>query len=123
MRVLVNENKVKVADLNINPVGLIPQKVLLRGVRLTYQTDEEGKRVSDEVIAVKYDVVDPKTLGTMTIKVETNKPIISPEELEASESPITLELPLDQIIIKPYKVEFGSANVSISAPMVKIAKN
>ena len=123
MRVLVNENKVKVADLNINPVGLIPQKVLLRGVRLTYQTDEEGKRVSDEVIAVKYDVVDPKTLGTMTIKVETNKPIISPEELEASESPITLELPLDQIIIKPYKVEFGSANVSISAPTVKIAKN
>ncbi len=123
MRVVINDNKVKVADLNINPIGLIPQRVLLRGVRLTYKTDEEGKRVSDEVVAVRYDVVDPITLGTMTVKVDTNKPIITPEELEASESPITLELPIDHVVIKPYKVEFGSASVSISAPMVKIAKN
>ena len=123
MRVVINDNKIKVADLSINPIGLIPQKVLLRGVRLTYKTDEEGKRVSDEVVAVKYDVVDPITLGTMTIKVETNKPIISPEDLEASETPIALELPLDHVVIKPYKVEFGSASVSITSPMVKIAKN
>lgn len=123
MRVVINDNKIKVADLSINPIGIIPQKVLLRGVRLTYKTDEEGKRVSDEVVAVRYDVVDPKTLGTMTIKVETNKPIISPEELEASDTPITLELPIDNVVIKPYKVEFGSANVSISAPSVKIVKN
>ncbi len=123
MRVVINDNKVKVADLNINPIGLIPQRVLLRGVRLTYKTDEEGKRVSDEVVAVRYDVVDPVSLGNFTVKVATNKPIISPEDLEASETPITLELPIDHVVIKPYKVEFGSASVSISAPMVKIAKN
>ncbi|WP_026670305.1 hypothetical protein [Butyrivibrio sp. AE3006] len=71
MKILINENKVKVADLNVNPVGLIPLKVLLRGVRLNYKTDEEGKRVSNEVVSVRYDVIDPSTLGAFAVRVDT----------------------------------------------------
>ena len=123
MKIAINENKVKVADLNINPVGLIPQKVLLRGVRLTYQTDAEGKRVSDDVIAVKYDVMDPVALGTFTVRVDTNRPVISPEAFEASETTVSLELPVNDIVIRPYKIEYGTAFVSVVAPSVKLANN
>ncbi len=123
MKKPINNGKIKVADLNINPVGIIPPKVSLRGVRLTYQKDAEGKRISDDVVAIKYDVMDPVTLGTFTVKVDSNRPVITPEAFEAAETTLYLELPLNEIKINPYSISYGIAEVSVVAPSVKLANN
>jgi len=118
MRVLVNENKVKVADLNVSAVGLLPSKAIIRGVRVSYKQDSEGN-ATDTIESTRYDCLDPVNYSTFTVKVE-GKPIITPEELETKDTPCMIELPLEQVQVKPWKVEFGSATLSISAPSAKL---
>lgn len=121
MRVIVNDNKVKVADLNVSAVGLIPQKAILRGVKVSYKQDAQGNP-TETIEATRYDCVDPSNFSTFAVKVE-GKPIITAEELEAKDTPTMVEFPLEQVQVKPWKVEFGSATLSISAPSVKLITN
>ncbi len=120
MKSFITENKMKVSDLQINAEALLPQKAILRGVRVSYPTDETGKRTADIPDAVRYDLINPVSFDTFTVKVENSMPIISQESLEGKETPIYLELPLAEVSIKPYKVEYGTASLSISAPSVKL---
>jgi hypothetical protein len=99
----------------INPVAI------LRDVKLVYETDANGKR-TDKVVAVKYDCIDPETYSTFSIKVEGNKPVITPTALELSESIVTLEIPVNETLIKPYELSYGNCKVSIVAPYVTIKK-
>ena len=48
--------------------------------------------------------------------------MITQEALEATDTPIYLELPLDEVKVSPYKVEYGTAYLSITAPAVKLTK-
>ena len=59
MKIVLKENKVNVNDLQINVVGLIPQKAILRGVRVSYPTDAEGKRTSERPESIRYDLINP----------------------------------------------------------------
>ncbi len=122
MKIVLKENKVNVNDLQINVVGLIPQKAILRGVRVSYPTDAEGKRTSEVPDSIRYDLINPSTFDTLTVKVEGGRPVISQEELEAKNTQVFIELPLDEVSVKPYKVEYGTASLAISAPAVKLTK-
>ena len=122
MKALLTDNKVKVNDLQIKVEGLIPPKAILRGVRVSYPTDENGKRTSEVAESIKYDLSNPTTFDTFTVKVEGGKPVISQEELEAKDTHVYLELPLDEVFVKAYKVEYGTAHLSITAPAVKLTK-
>lgn len=121
MKHLISNNIMTASQFNLPAVGIIPQLAVLRDVKLSYATDAEGKR-TDSVNSIRYDCVDPERFSTFTIKVETSKPVISAEELENSENMVVLELPVDEMIIKPYELAFGKAKVSIVAPYVKIQK-
>ena len=122
MKIVLKENKVNVNDLQINVVGLIPQKAILRGVRVSYPTDAEGKRTSEVPDSIRYDLINPSTFDTLTVKVEGGRPVITQEELEAKDTQVFIELPLDEVSVKPYKVEYGTASLAISAPAVKLTK-
>lgn len=122
MRAILTDNKVKVNDLQINVEGLIPQKAILRGVRVSYPTDAEGKRTSEVPDSIRYDLINPSTFDTLTVKVEGSRPVITQEELEAKDTQVFIELPLDEVSVKPYKVEYGTAYLSINAPAVKLTK-
>lgn len=122
MKAILTDNKVKVNDLQINVEGLIPQKAILRGVRVSYPTDAEGKRTSETPESIRYDLINPVSYDTFTVKVEGGRPVISQEELEAKDTQVFLELPLDEVSVKPYKVEYGTAYLTITAPAVKLCK-
>lgn len=122
MKIVLKENKVNVNDLQINVEGLIPQKAILRGVRVSYPTDAEGKRTSESPESIRYDLINPSTFDTFTVKVEGSRPVITQEELEAKDTQVFIELPLDEVSVKPYKVEYGTASLAISAPAVKLTK-
>ena len=122
MKAILTDNKVKVNDLQINVEGLIPQKAILRGVRISYPTDAEGKRTSETPESIRYDLINPSTYDTFTVKIEGGRPVISQEELEAKETQVFIELPLDEVSVKPYKVEYGTAYLTITAPAVKLCK-
>lgn len=122
MRAILTDNKVKVNDLQINVEGLIPQKAILRGVRVSYPTDAEGKRTSEVPDSIRYDLINPSTFDTLTVKVEGGRPVITQEELEAKDTQVFIELPVDEVSVKPYKVEYGTAYLTITAPAVKLCK-
>ena len=122
MRAILTDNKVKVNDLQINVEGLIPQKAILRAVRVSYPTDAEGKRTSEVPDSIRYDLITPSTFDTLTVKVEGGRPVITQEELEAKDTQVFIELPLDEVSVKPYKVEYGTAYLTITAPAVKLTK-
>lgn len=122
MKLKINNNIMDASAFIISGYGIISPTVVLRNVSLSYETDVDGKR-TDKVVAVRYECVDTETFSTFTVKVNGNKPVISSQELEASENLILLEFPVDEVEIRPYAIEYGKVKVSIVAPYVKVQKN
>lgn len=122
MKSLIQENKISTKYITLTGRGLLNPVAVLRDVKLIYRTEKDGTR-SDEVVAVRYDCIDPESFSTFSIKVENDKPIITEEELELAENPVFIEIPLEQTLIKPYEVSYGSAKVSIVANFIKLRKD
>ena len=115
----ITDNKINAKAFIISGEGLIPPVAALRGVRFDYAKDEAGARTS-VVTSVRYDCVDMETLGSFSIKIPTASPIITPDELEKAPSLVFLEIPVEEVQIKPFEIAFGVAKVSITAPYVKL---
>lgn len=122
MKVVVDNNQMKASALQVSAVGIIPDIAVVKDVRVSYVMDAEGKK-TDKVEAVRYDCVNPDNFSTFTLKVETTRPIVTKEILEASEEPIYIAIPVSEVVIRPYAIEFGKAKVSIIASHVKLAEN
>lgn len=122
MKAILKNNVMKAADLSISAEGILSDVAVLRDVRLAYAKDAEGKN-TDVIECVRYDCVDPNTYATFTVKVESTKAVVTQQALESSDEPIYIEIPVKEVKIKPYKIEFGKADVSIVAPYVKLAEN
>lgn len=100
----------------MNPIAV------LRDVKILYKTDTNGSR-TDEVIGIKYECIDTETFSTFSVKVEGNvKPVITAQELELSTTPVYIEIPVEQTLIRPYDISFGNAKISIVAKNVKLHK-
>jgi hypothetical protein len=82
----------------------------------------EGKK-TDKIEAVRYDCVNPDNFTSFIIKVETSRPVVTKEVLDASDEPIFINIPVAEVVIRPYAIEYGKAKVSIIAPYVKLAEN
>lgn len=119
MRIVINENQIKSSEIKIPAEGLIPEVAAVRAIRPVYATDASGNR-SDTVIGIRYSCVDPDTFSTFTLKTETVKPVISPEELAESESPVFISIPVEEVEIHPYAIEYGTAKLSITVPFVRL---
>ena len=81
---------------------------------------EAGKK-TEKVIATRYSVADPETFDKFDVKVMNTKAIITKELLESNSSHIWVEF--SGAMVKPYKVEFGSALCSVTADDVKLVKD
>lgn len=122
MRVVIEKNVMKASELEISAVGKIPEVAVVRNVRISNIMDAEGKK-TDKVEAIRYDCVNPDNYSTFTIKVESSRPVVTKEILEASDEPIYITIPVEEVVIRPYAIEYGNAKVSIVAPYVKLAEN
>ena len=122
MRVVIDNNVMKASELEVTAVGKISDIAVLKNVRVSNVMDAEGKK-TDKVEAVRYDCVNPENFSTFTIKVETTRPVVTKEILEASEQPIYISIPVEEVVIRTYEISYGNAKVSIVAPYVKLAEN
>lgn len=117
----IDNNSMDSKHLMLTAEGKISPQVVVRNVRYAYQTDADGNR-TDTVKSVLYDCVDPLNFATFTLKVNSSKAVITPEELEEAEEVVYIEIPVESTLIKPYAIEYGKAKVSIIAPQVKRLK-
>ncbi|WP_419023682.1 hypothetical protein [Holdemanella sp.] len=118
MKSILDKNQIKVSMLQVPATGIIPDKAVVKSVRVSYSLDGEGKR-TDKVSAIRYDCVNSTDFSTFTIKVESTKAVLTQENIEESEVPLYISIPVEQVVIKPYAIEYGIAKVSIVAPYVK----
>ena len=112
----------KASELEISAEGKIPELAVVRDVRVSYVLDAEGKK-THKVDFVRYDCANPDNYANFTIKVANKTPIVTKEMIEMSDEPIFIAIPVNEVVIKPYKIEYGIAKVSIIAPFVKLAEN
>lgn len=122
MNVILDDNKIKASALEISASGKIPEKAVLRNVRVSYVVDNEGNK-TDRIDAVRYDCICPDTYASFTLKVNTTQPVVTKESIEKAEMPVFIAIPVDEVVIKPYEISYGVAKVSITAPYVKMIKN
>lgn len=122
MHIRIDNNIMNASDLRVEARGVIPEIAALKGIRVSYQKDAEGN-ITKTIDAIRYDCVDPETFANFTIKVAATRPIITRELLDASQDAVYVQIPLDDVLIKPYAIEFGRAKVSITAPNLKIVEN
>ena len=122
MKILIDNNMIKASALQVSAEGIIPEVAILKNIRVSYELDAEGKK-TDKIEAVRYECVNPENFSIFTIKVETTRPVVTKEILEASEEPVYISIPVDEVIIRPYEISYGNAKVSIIAPYIKLAEN
>lgn len=113
----IDGNKIKASELKISGDGVLPETAILKKVSYMYGTDEKGMK-TENVLAVRYKCINPNDFDTFTVKVEATDSIITPAELEAAEEPVFITIPVKETLIKPYKIEYGYADVTIVAPYV-----
>lgn len=119
---MINNNSLTIEDISFPAQGYLPEKAVLKEVRVSYKKDENEK-VTSEVEATRYLCINPENYDSFTLKVPGKKPVISPDEFKKLETVIHLEIPVSETLIKPYSIDYGKVKVSIIAPDVKIAKN
>ena len=122
MKVLIDGNVMKACELQIPAEGVLPEVAVVKNIRASYILDAEGKK-TDKIEAIRYDCVNPDNFSNFTLKVEATRPVITREILEASEEAIYISIPVDEVVIRPYAIEYGKAKVSIIAPYGKLAEN
>ena len=107
--------------MSADKMGIFGKTLAVQKVRFDYATDADGK-LTDRVVAVKYDTVDPDNFSEQTIKVEGSKPVITQKEIDATDDATYINVPLDKTIVKPYSIEFGKAKLSVKAEFVELSK-
>lgn len=118
----VDNNQMATSDMIMSAVGLVPDIAAVTGITYVYKMDAQGKR-TEQIEGVRYKCANPKDFTVFTLKTLSFKPVITPEELDASEDVVYISIPVKDVVIKPYKIEYGIATVSIIAPYVKLASN
>lgn len=122
MKKIIDNNRISTADILISAEGILPEIAVLKTVRPAYLLDSEGKR-TDKVDFIRYECANPTDFSSFTLKVLSTKQIITAEELEDATEVVYVKIPLNEVIIKPYKIEYGIAAVSIIVPRIQLVTN
>lgn len=122
MKAILDNNQMKVTALEVPASGIIPELAVVKNVWISNALDAEGKK-TEKVDVVRYDCVNPDNFSVFTLKVESTRPVVTKEILEASEEAVYIEIPVSETVIRPYEIAYGTAKVSIVAPYVKLAEN
>lgn len=121
LRALLKDNKMSAKDLSCRLSDILGQtrNFALTSVRPVFHYDENRKR-TDIIEGQVYSVTDLETLSAFNVRVNSTTPVITPEELEDAEERVFVEFPLEETFVRPYKLEYGVATVSITAPYAKL---
>ena len=111
-------NTVNASAFTIPASSALSGVAVVKGVKPIYELDSEGKR-TENVIAVKYDLIDADNFNSYSVKVAGSKPVITSEELEIVQGLVLVELPVEQMKIRAYAMEYGKAKITLSAPFIK----
>jgi hypothetical protein len=118
----MSDNKIKAKDLVLTgKVFFESEDFVLRGVKINFRYD--GGKKTDIIDSISYSCVDPLTFNSVTFKVNTTKPVIEQDTIDKATEAIYLNIPIDEAIIKIYKMEFGMVFLSITVPFVKLLEN
>lgn len=93
-------------------------KFFLKGIKENFAY-EDGKR-TDKFKSTTLTCVDLITFSTLKIKVE-KKFQLTQKDLDESTERIFVEIPTNETIVTPYKIEYGKATVTITAPTATIS--
>lgn len=115
-------NKCKISDLTFKMSDITTTNIFVVTKVSIVKKYVDGK-ATEEVEGVNYTLTDTHTFAQIRIKALTTKPVVTQEDLDTSDTPIFIEIPLDETVVKPYKIEYGTVSLSITAPYVTLAKN
>lgn len=119
---MINNNSLTIEDISFPAEGYVPEKAVLKEVRVSYKKDDNEK-VTSEVEATRYLCINPENYDSFTLKVPGKRPVIEPDDFKEFEAVLYLEIPVSETLIKPYSIDYGKVKVSIIAPDVKLSKN
>lgn len=117
-----NGNKCKIANLTF-PMSSITETNIFVVSKVSIVKKYLDGKATDEIEGINYTLTDTHTFTQIRVKALTTAPVVTQEELDASDTPIFIEIPLDETFVKPYKIEYGTVSLSIIAPYVALAKN
>lgn len=122
-QIRINENTVKAGDLVLNPSDFFNTTTdfVLRDVRKNFRYVNGEK--TDEVRAVTYRCLNAETFDIVSFKVLTTEPVVNQEDIDNAPEPLHLEVPVDDAIIRIFKIEYGIVHVSITVPYVRLSNN
>lgn len=113
MKTKIVNNTISTQDFVINPADYLPESAFVR--RITSVTNKETGAVE----FIRYECLNQNDLSTFVIKVPSTTPIVSFEEFEKSTSLLKIDIPVSEVTIKPYALEYGNIKISIVAPYLK----
>lgn len=119
MKKNIEENKISTRALGI-PLSefTTSTRFFLKEIKENFAY-EDGKR-TNEFRSTTLICVDIETFSTLKIKVPTKFQLTQKDLDEATER-IFVEIPTDETIVMPYKIEYGKATVTITAPEATIS--
>ncbi len=119
----LNGNKCRIADIAF-PMDSITTTSTFAVTNVSIQKKYVNNQATNEVEGINYTLIDTQTFTQIRVKVPTtDKPVITQEQLDASDIPVFVKVPINETIIKPYKIEYGSAHLSIVAPYLELVEN
>lgn len=118
---ILRDNKISAENIAFALSNIFPgkRKFVPTDVRPVFHYDKEHNR-TEQIEAYKYTVTDLETLSSFTVRVNSTTPVITPEELEETEERVFIEFPMNDTIVKPFRLEYSVATVSIVAPYAKL---
>lgn len=118
----MSDNKIKAKDLALTGGNFFENEdFVLRGSKVNFRY-EAGKK-TEIVDSISYSCVDPLTFNSVTFKVDTTKAIIEQSVIDKATESIHITVPINEAVIKIYKMEFGIMSVSITVPYVKLSED
>ena len=108
-------------DLIAIPLSTVmpSEKYALRGVSSVYAY-ENGKR-TDQLIGYRLLLTDLETLEAFDVRINGTKIAVTQEMIDASDE--RLYVTLDNAMIKPYAINFGKAECTITCDAVKLVRD
>lgn len=122
MKLSIDKNMIDARELAVALSTFISDtpEFVVKSIRENYEY-VDGKK-TDKFLSTTLTCIDTISYVVLDIKVEKHLNLTA-QQLEQSDTPIYVEIPLEETIVRPYAIEYGKAKVSIIAPSVKIIKN
>lgn len=120
----LNNNQIK----NANAVYSVPLSQFFTNTtfavlesRIVYKY--EGQARTDEILGTSYLLADLDSGAQFTIRVNSPKLVVTQQQIDNTDDMFFVEIPIQETMVIPYEIAYGTAKVTIKAPSVTVVKN